>query len=190
MEEKSEKNGALSLIWNFVTTFVTAFAVMVAAALVIGRAAGCRMLSIESGSMSPAYPVNALVVTMPADFEDIAVGDVISYVLDESGTTVTHRVVEKNDANQTFVTKGDANDIEDAEAVYYENVIGRVFICIPGLGSVLRILTEETDKRIIIGVIIAVLCVSFGSDIYKGLKNRERKKEDVGEAEGSEEDAE
>ena len=39
-------------------------------------------------------------------------------------TLVTHRVTAKDEADKTFITKGDANDTEDGSPVKYSQVAG------------------------------------------------------------------
>lgn len=64
-------------------------------------------------------------------------GDVITYMLGSDTTTVmTHRVVEIREAERMFLTKGDANELVDAEPVSFDRLIGKPVFCIPNIAPV------------------------------------------------------
>ena len=151
--------------WNFITTFLTTIVIIIAVALFVVNFTGGYLYCIESGSMSPLYPKNSLVVVYPAEFEDIETGDVISYVLNEEGTIVTHRVVAIDEDNQSFTTQGDANSTADTNAVAYVNVVGTVRFSLPGVGRVVLFIQENKTAAIIIAV--AILVVSFLFDLFQ-----------------------
>lgn len=89
---------------------------------------------LVSGSMSDSIKVDDMVIT--AEESDYSVGDVIMF---KSGKSlVTHRIVEKTDVG--YITKGDANNTQDADPVAPKNVVGKVVGCIPGAGKVLSCL--------------------------------------------------
>ncbi|MCD8365872.1 MAG: signal peptidase I, partial [Clostridiales bacterium] len=175
MEKNESKiKGALSAIADFVSTFITAVIVIAAVAIVAMRLMGWNMYSVDSYSMTPAYPINSLVVIRPVEPETIQVGDVITYVFNEDGVLVTHRVTEIDRSSETFTTKGDANETADASPVLWGNVVGKVVIGVPGLGALLRTLTSEEHRPIVIGVIVGLLVLSFGWDIVS--KRRKKRK--------------
>ena len=101
--------------------YLMIFAVVLAALPIV---AGYRNLVVLSGSMEPVYPVGSIIYYKAADFDDIAVGDVITYRLDEEAFA-THRVVQKNEQEQSFITKGDNNESQDAFPVLYSRVAGK-----------------------------------------------------------------
>ena len=151
----------------FSTLFIVAVVVLVIALLAV-RVAGFKLYTIESGSMEPSYPVNSLVVVKQAEFEDIEIGDVITYKMSSAGVTVTHRVTEINEDNESFTTKGDANAQEDAAPVQYEDVVGVVIFDIPKLGAAVSFITER--KIVFIILIILLLAVSIVWDTVTGRK--------------------
>ena len=79
---------------------------------------------VLSGSMEPAIPTGGIVFT---DTRQTApcTGDIITYRLGE--TTVTHRVVRTEKGS--YITRGDANDGEDASPVAPSQVVGTVVFC-------------------------------------------------------------
>ncbi len=168
----SKTKEILMIIGDFITTFITAFIAIIAVTLVVINLIGWHVFSIDSSSMYPAYPVNTLVIVRNVDANDIQEGDVITYVLNNSGTLITHRVIEKDSTNQTFITKGDANNVEDASPVSWNNVIGKVVMGFPFVGGVLRVITASENRIIVIGCIVILFMFSFVWDMIA----RKRKK--------------
>lgn len=79
------------------------------------------MASITSGSMWPELKKGDLILIKGVDSkEEIKIDDVIVYK-NPKGFTI-HRVIKMNE--DTLITKGDANNVEDAP-VRYEEVIGK-----------------------------------------------------------------
>lgn len=161
----------LSLVGNFIFSFITAFIAVIAILFVIIKAMGWNLFSVDSGSMAPAYPVDSLVIVQDIEPEQIQVGDVITYVLNEDGVLVTHRVVQIDAANRKFITQGDANNTQDAP-VLWDNVVGKVFLGIPGLGRPIRFLTDEDNRPIVIAVIASLFVASLVWDIVSQVKGR------------------
>jgi len=96
---------------------------------------GFQFFMVQSGSMTPALPVGAVVVAVPT--ANVAVGDVITYRT-QQGAIVTHRVAEViSEGNQTmYVTRGDANEQADDAAVPHSMLIGKVSSVVPEIGKV------------------------------------------------------
>lgn len=90
---------------------------------------GIAQLDVLSGSMEPAFSVgDRLIVRRGRGY---AVGDVITF--EEEGAFITHRIIGGSGAG--FITKGDANPVEDSKAVRPEAIEGRVILVIPGGGN-------------------------------------------------------
>lgn len=102
--------------------------------LVAPRIFGIQLFSVLSGSMEPSFHVNDLVYAFPAKYEQIAVGDPITFKLNEN-TIVTHRVIKKDDGKRCLYTKGDANETADGTPAAYDDVIGVVRFYIPAVPS-------------------------------------------------------
>lgn len=167
-ENDSSVTSVLRGVGNILSTLITVTVVVLVIALLAVRVAGFKLYTIESGSMEPSYPVNSLVVVKQAEFEDIEIGDVITYKMSSAGVTVTHRVTEINEDNESFTTKGDANEQEDAAPVQYEDVVGVVIFDIPKLGVAVSFITER--KIVFIILIILLLAVSIVWDTVTGRK--------------------
>ena len=86
---------------------------------------------IDSGSMMPAISVNDLLLIKGA--ESYQTGDIITYV-SPKGALITHRIKEALD--NSYITKGDANNIPDGE-ILRQRVMGKVVLVIPAVGGVI-----------------------------------------------------
>lgn len=100
---------------------------------------GWQLQHVQSGSMSPTFPVGSLVVTAQVDPSDVAVGMPIVFEDPrEPGRLVTHRVVAiAPGADLQFLTRGDANATNDPSPVPARLVRGRVLWHVTYLGAVL-----------------------------------------------------
>lgn len=98
--------------------------ILIAVAIASPMVAGYKPVVVLSGSMEPEYPVGSVTYYKEASFEEISVGDAITFDLGED-SLATHRVVEINESDQTFVTKGDNNETNDANPVAYTSVQGK-----------------------------------------------------------------
>jgi signal peptidase len=100
-----------------------------------------RVDVVFSSSMEPALRVGGLVVTRPADAENIGVGDIITFYHPLSGELTSHRVIGVEEGSSLhFRTKGDANEDADSFVVPAQNVVGKVWFHIPYFGYVTEFL--------------------------------------------------
>jgi len=70
MKKGSVKN-FLSSFADFVSTVITAFLVLFVIVLVLLRAFGVSIFTVESGSMAPKYPVNSVVLVKEEKLNNI-----------------------------------------------------------------------------------------------------------------------
>jgi signal peptidase len=129
---------AVSLIGIALFLVLVAFSAFTNLAPLTGR----EVLVIIGGSMEPAIPLGALVVTTPTDPSVIAVGDVVTLRAD-NGAVMTHRVIRVSDGSdgRSFETRGDANDSPDAGLVPSRVVVGVVSHYVPYAGYAREFLT-------------------------------------------------
>lgn len=189
MHNKQKWLNVLRTAWQFVSTTVIAFVTMVAVLFVGVRIAGLQMFSVETGSMYPEYPKDALVLVKKVEPQTLKNGDVITFVLNEEGALATHRIVEVDSQNSQFYTKGDANNSRDPRPVIWDNIVGQVVFGIPKLGAPVRYLTAEGNRTKIIVALAVVGVISFAWDII-GDKLKKRKEQQQAEAVFEEEIAE
>jgi signal peptidase len=117
---------------------IAAAATFVVVAAAVPVVTPLRTQIVLSGSMVPALPVGALVVTAPLVGQAVA-GDIVSFASPaRPGTSVIHRVigVEVGAEDANYVTKGDANDSPDGWRVSVGAATGHVVAVIPFVGYV------------------------------------------------------
>lgn len=137
----------------------------------IGYEPKFSIYTIATGSMVPNINVFDAVINMRVDDpKDLKVGDVITFRSSSPtsiGMTITHRIkaiTEDDEGNACYVTKGDANPVEDELCAKYNNVIGKVIVRIPGLGHIQRFLASGVGWLLFI-LIPALLII--GRDILR-----------------------
>ncbi len=119
------------------------------------RAVGIQVFNVVSGSMEPTIPVGSMIFVKPMEAKKIDSGDVIAFY--SSGVVVTHRVVENRQLENRFVTKGDANDLEDRQKIEYRDLLGLVVYHVPVLGDVTAHLTTPLGKIYLFAVLVCGL---------------------------------
>lgn len=105
---------------------------------------GYEVFEVISGSMEPEIPVGSIVYVKMIAPEEISDGEIIAFYAKDA--VVIHRVVTNQSEMHSFITKGDANEMEDINEVQYSTVIGRVDKHLPMLGRVYSIYTSSTGK--------------------------------------------
>lgn len=171
-------NKAVKRIWDAVT-WVLAAAVVVTAVLLVGvRVVGLTPYVVLSGSMEPTYPTGSLIYVKSVDPEDVEVGDPITFVLNEDLTVATHRVVEVNEEEGWFRTKGDANDSPDGSPVLFENLVGVPQFCIPKLGYLTDYLTNPPGMYIGWSVVAVLLILLFTPELLKWAEKADQRAEE------------
>jgi signal peptidase len=147
--------------------------------VVIPIVTGARAYTITTGSMWPAMPPGTLVVVRHADPDSVRTGDVITFQLESGQPAVaTHRVVGRAleaDGTAAFVTRGDANNVDDADPVLPAQVVGRVWYSIPYLGRVNQVLTGSVRARLV--PVVVLLLFGYGAwMLVSAARDRRRSK--------------
>ena len=112
--------------------------------LTVPRWFGYRIFCVETGSMSPEIPQYSVIYVKDAVPEDVLANDIIAFSTGES--VVVHRVVQNRVVEGKFITKGDANPIDDPEPVPYRYLIGKLTFHIPVIGRFLALYTSNIGK--------------------------------------------
>ena len=126
--------------WQAATLAITTVLLLpLATFLVAVWLLGWQLQHVESGSMSPTYPVGSLLVTGEVAASDVAIG--MPIVFEDPrvpGRLVTHRVVALvSGPGLAFITRGDANATDDPAPIPARLVRGRVLWHVTVLGAVL-----------------------------------------------------
>ena len=162
--------------WNIISTILVVIVVIAAALLVGARLFGLQVFAILSGSMEPTYHVGAVIYVKQASEGDIAVGDALTFMLDED-TVVTHRVIEvvQDDNGTSYRTQGDANETPDGSLVNYKNVIGKPVFTIPYLGYVASYVQSPPGMYVAIAACAVILILAFLPDVFAPDEKKEKK---------------
>lgn len=120
---------------------------------------GFRTYTVLSGSMEPEFYPGDLVITQHKDKANIKINDIVTFI-DNKGIVITHRIIEETD--EGYITKGDNNNVNDADILKEENIIGEVKFSIPKVGYVMNLLSNP--KAIAIEMI---LLAAFIFSYYK-----------------------
>lgn len=128
----------------------------------IPQCLGYQPYSIQTGSMTPKYPVGSMIYVKAADFEEFQVGDVVTYRTNATtGWIVTHRITQIDKNSQSFTTQGDANNTEDG-SVQFGLVVGKASgFSIPQLGRMVTQYQSGNGKTVTIIIIVALMGLSF-----------------------------
>ena len=156
-----KENNMIKKVWNIITTIVVILVILLACIFFVPRLFGITPMAVLSGSMEPTYHVGGLVFVQKVDPSDVEVGDSITFTIGND-TVVTHRVIEVNKEEQSFKTKGDANDNEDGGSVAFNNVKGRALgFTIPYLGFLAVYLNSTSGIIILVAFILIMMLLSF-----------------------------
>ncbi len=132
---------------------LVAAVVILALSLVIAKALGGGAYTVLSGSMEPEYHVGSLIYVRPVDADKLKEGDVITYAISDEATA-THRIVDVEEdskdgsSERRFITKGDANDTEDATPVSEKNILGKPLFSIPYAGYIVTYIRKPLGRFI------------------------------------------
>lgn len=113
---------------------------------------GLKGYVVISGSMEPSISPGDFILTKSGPFEEIEVGDIITFVGDQD--IVTHRV--EAITSEGLTTKGDANDNPDASSVPEERYIGSHQFTMAYFGLVIIFLQKP-----LVFILIAVTLAAY-----------------------------
>lgn len=123
---------------------------------------GIKPFMVLSGSMETEIQIGDLILTRVVDPSTLKVNDVIAF-RDAENTVTTHRIIDivVQDGETYFITKGDNNNAQDRNLVEYEDVEGIYIGRIPGIGSIMKSLSEPTTILIIVVGITIIFVIGF-----------------------------
>ncbi|WP_277491098.1 MULTISPECIES: signal peptidase I [unclassified Breznakia] len=132
---------------------------------------GVVPMIVLTDSMYPKIHSGDLIICDIVDAEDVKKGDIITYFdpKSDNDAVVTHRVVKviDKDGDVSFVTKGDANNTNDDEAVTEKDLIGVYNFRIAGAGDIAMFM--QTTPGLLICV-VTPLALLIGYDIMRRRK--------------------
>ena len=144
-------------IWRIFINCLTIVFGLLAIFFIGTRILGYKPYTVLSSSMNPAYKVGDLVFAKKVEFSDVKVGDALVFKTNGQ-VTVTHRVTKINTTDKSFITRGDANKIDDSKPVYYDNIVGVVKFSIPKLGYISIIVMKIGIIPVVMIMVAIILC--------------------------------
>lgn len=151
---------ARAILGTVVLAVVSLFALIT---VVIPLLLGAQTYTVLTGSMQPGMPPGTLIAVRPTPFEEVRVGDVVTYQI-RSGdpAVVTHRVVgttSSTGGDRLLITRGDANNTDDPP-VQAEQLRGTVVLAVPYLGYPGVVFGGQERGAVI--AVIGVAVVGYG----------------------------
>ncbi|AXV10099.1 Signal peptidase I (plasmid) [Euzebya pacifica] len=125
--------------WLASTLWLVAAGLVVVVAVIVVALPGTHLLTVTSGSMSPALDPGDVVIVVARE-ESLAVGQLATFPdTGRGGLLVTHRVVDHTDVDGqlAYATRGDANQSADPTPVPHSDLVGVVRIVLPDVGRLL-----------------------------------------------------
>ena len=163
-------------VWGIITTVLVVIVAVLAILLAGVRLFGFDIYTVLSGSMEPFYHVGSVIYVKERAPEKIAVGDPITFMLNEN-LVATHRVIEiTEDENSelAFKTKGDANDAADGGLVNYRNVLGVPCFSVPMLGYLAAYIQTPVGRYAALTAAGIVVFLVFVPDMLFGGKDKKK----------------
>ncbi len=158
---------------NIFTYFIMIFSLSLILIGVVPRLLGYGGYYVSSESMSPAIKKGSLVFVKTVDFEDIEVGDVLTFTREGSEKWFSHRVIDIDFKEKSFKTKGDHNSVSDPGYISYSSVVGRVEKQIPLVGFISLALSTTVGKVVL--VLVYVLYIAVEIENYSAKKSKKKK---------------
>ncbi|SHM59402.1 signal peptidase I [Ruminococcus flavefaciens] len=130
-EEKEDNSSKIAnIIVAVITAVALAFVVYVMVCSARGKAVnvfGKSVLKVVTGSMEPSIHTGDYIIVEKTDVSALSDGDIITFYSDQSDIKdklITHRIIGKN-PDGTYITKGDANPVQDSTGVREERIVGK-----------------------------------------------------------------
>ncbi len=136
---------------------------------------GQRMLVVLSGSMEPKIHTGSVIFDNPnVQISSLKVGDIITFKPPtDPNILITHRIyrIVKQNGQEGFMTKGDANAVQDGWIVPVNNVIATYdHVTIPYLGYYLEFIRTKMGLAMVLIVPGAFLIISQIISLRKTLR--------------------
>ncbi len=142
------------------------------ALVALPRLTSYDVLIVRGGSMEPAVGLGSIIIVDRAAREP-AVDDIVSF-REASGNIITHRVVAIED--ETYATKGDANEAVDLERRLGANIVGTSVGSIPFVGYAVHVLRQPVAFLLLLlgtgGYLIAGEIRTIASEIRRMTRER------------------
>ncbi|MBQ7956467.1 MAG: signal peptidase I [Clostridia bacterium] len=161
---------AKKTISNILTTVIILLSLVLLTIGLLPKVTSYDGYYVTSDSMYPAIKKGDLVFTKEVAFEDIEVGDVLTFTREGSEKWFSHRVVRIKESEKSFRTKGDNNNVEDPGYTPYDAVVGRVEKKMPLIGFLPMMLATTWGKVVLASVYVLYIAVEVENAASKKRK--------------------
>ena len=127
---------------------------------------GCSSAVVLTGSMSGTIEPDDFIITHKQS--DYMVGDIVMY--QTGGTPVTHRIISENEKG--YRTKGDANNTDDGADIPKEDVVGKVVLVIPKIGTAVRLARTPIGM---LGLFAAIILIAELPNLIGCIRRKDEK---------------
>ena len=174
----SKVSEAIVTVLLVLTIVFTAYVMITTARGGVVSIFGRYVLNVVTGSMEPTIATGEYILVTKTDPSLLQVNDIITFYSDSYETRdllITHRIIRIND-DGTFVTKGDANNVEDEVTAKPSRVLGKY----TGKARFFGMIGSFTDRRklLLMLVIIPVFVMSIFEVKSLGRTWKKLRKED------------
>ena len=114
----------------YLLSVVVSIVIAIVVVLGVSLCCGFKYRIVSTNSMEPNIKTGSLIIENKVDFDELKVGDVITYTRSyEKDVKVTHRIT-KIDGN-TLVVQGDNPEHTQIDTVTEQNYVGKVVASLP-----------------------------------------------------------
>ncbi len=128
---------------------------------------GYTFYIVESESMKPVFDVNdCIIVKNVFTREDIQIGVDITFIRESDGQTVTHRIidiVEEENGDVSYITRGVHNLTADSGSVSYENIIGVRVKTVAWLGQTIMFFRTTYGIITFLAIFVCIIGIIYFS---------------------------
>lgn len=128
----------ITKIFKFIRSIILFSVIVFLLCLLLLYLCGFQSYYVLSGSMEPRIKTGSIVI-VNTNADNFQTGDIVCYQI--SDTRVTHRIQSVINEN-SFITKGDANETPDFYPVNRDMIIGKAVFCIPYLGFFFQTISD------------------------------------------------
>lgn len=149
-------------ITSIIVTVIACYAIIVAGGLIFGL----KTYAVCSSSMEPTFNVGDLIYVKKVDPSEVRVGDPITFDIGNN-MTATHRVIQIDQSNQFFYTKGDNNNDADGTPILFTSLKGIPVFGVAYLGKLTYYIQNPPWKYIAIavcGILVLVALLPTGKE--------------------------
>ncbi len=169
----------MTQIFKIVYYIVLAFVVLVAILMVVSIlpiTGNYKVMTVLSSSMSPNIKMGSVVIVKPVS--DYKIGDVITFgPYSKIKPPTTHRIFDiKVVGDQPYyITRGDANNVQDSREVSKRDVIGKVLFSVPYIGFAVDFVKKPIGFTLIIVIPASIIIFDEIRKIISEIKKKKNK---------------